>query len=50
MEVAIAKFAKRGREQRIFMFMRDSGAPVQLKMPKRAGKDAKMAVTVEQLK
>jgi hypothetical protein len=50
MEVAIAKFAKRGREQRIFMFMCDSGAPVQLKMPKRAGKDAKMAVTVEQLK
>jgi len=49
-EVAIAKFAKRLREQRVYVFMSNSGAPVHPKIPKRIGKETRMAVTVIQMK
>jgi hypothetical protein len=50
MTEALEKFSKKMREQNIYIFMQDCGAPVQLKMSKKVGGLAKASVSVPDLK
>ena len=50
MAISLEKFAQRSREQNIFRFIHDCGAPLEPKVPKKSGKEPKMSVTVDQLK